>query len=139
MKFTFKEEKTVEVTFLQVSAGVRSWEDATVNGQEDTEGSLIPCRNGDYWQPKIDMGTGQILNWTQGATADIHYKVCDDGKYTLQAIDGSTIKIKDGYVPDIMCPGGDGYGDYIIMNVDENGMIDRWNPTLSDFSDDSDD
>lgn len=102
---------------MQVSAGVRYWEDATVNGEEDTEGCLIPCRNGDYWEPKIDINTGQILNWTQGTSADIHYKVCDDGKYTLHAADGSTIEIKEGYVPKIMCPGGQEYGDYIIMEV----------------------
>lgn len=139
MKFTFEIKKSVEVAFLQVSAGVRSWEDATVNGQEDTEGNLIPCRNGDYWEPWIDVNTGQIMNWTQGIKADIHYKVCDDGKYTLQTITGTAIKIKEGYVPDIMCPSGQGYGDYIIMKVDENGMIEQWKPTLSGFSDDQDD
>ena len=139
MKFTFIEEKTVEVAFLQVSAGACYWGDSIVNGQEDTEGSLIPCRNGDYWEPRIDVNTGQIFNWTQGTTADIHYKVFDDGKYTLQAIDGSAIKTKDGLVPDIMCPDGEGFGDYIIMKVDENGMIVRWNQTLSGFSIDSDD
>ena len=135
MKFTFTEEKTVDVAFLQVSAGARYWENATVNGKEDVDGDLIPCRNGDYWEPRIDINTGQILNWMQGTTADIHYKVCDDGKYTLQAADGTEIKIKEGYVPDIMCPEGEGHGDYIIMKIDENGMIAGWNPDLTDFSD----
>lgn len=139
MEFTFKEEKTVEVSFLQVSAGVRYWEDAIVNGHTDTEGSLIPCRIGDYWEPKIDINTGQILNWIDGTTADIHYKVCDDGRYTLQDIGGNDIKTIDGYVPDIMCPDGKGYGSYIIMKVDENGMIARWKQTLKGFGGDSDD
>jgi hypothetical protein len=35
-------------THLHVKAGVRYWEDATVNGEEDTDGSFIPFRNEDY-------------------------------------------------------------------------------------------
>jgi hypothetical protein len=139
MQITIKEEKTLNVSFLQVSAGVRYWEDATVNGKEDTDGDLIPCRNGDYWEPRIDVNTGKILNWTAGTTADIHYKICDDGKYSLIGENQQIIKIKEGYVPDIMCPGGEGYGDYIIMKVDENGIIAGWEQTLSGFSSDSDD
>jgi hypothetical protein len=40
---------------------------------------------------------------------------------------------KDGYVPEIMCPEGNGYGDYIIMKVNENGYIANWDADLSDF------
>ena len=29
-----------------------------------------------------------------------------------------------------MCPADDGYGDYIIMNIDENGFIQGWNKEL---------
>lgn len=29
---------------LKVEAGVRYWEDATVNGIEDVDGALIPCK-----------------------------------------------------------------------------------------------
>lgn len=47
MKITIKVEKEVEIKTLEVRAGVRYWEDATVNGNEDSEGELIPCREGD--------------------------------------------------------------------------------------------
>jgi len=135
MKFTFKKEVTADVAFLQVSAGARYWEGATVNGVTDEDGDLIPCRNGDRWEPRIDVNTGIIQHWPQGTTADIHFKVCDDGKYTLQAEDGTTIVMKDGYVPDVMCPGGEGFGDYIIMKIDESGAIQNWRPNLDDFYD----
>ena len=135
MKITFKKEVTAEVAFLQVSAGARYWEDATVNGVSDEDGSLIPFRNGDYWEPRIDVNTGIVQHWPQGTTADIHYKVCDDGKYTLQAEDGTTIVTKEGYVPDIMCPKEEGYGDYIIMSIDETGLIQNWEPNFDDFYD----
>lgn len=120
----------VEAKTLHVDAGVRYWEDATVNEIEDEEGTLIPCKEGDAWKPIIDIDSGQVINWTQGTVADIHYKVCDDGRYYLKDEDGNTLMDKDGYVPDIMCPFGEGYGDYIIMHIDENGFIEDWNKSL---------
>jgi len=35
----------VNFTHLKVKCGARYWEDATVNGVEDTEGLLIPLRD----------------------------------------------------------------------------------------------
>lgn len=132
MKVELTVKKEFEVKYLNVSVGVRYWEDATVNGVDDVD-CKIPCVNGDRWEPIIEVDSGKIANWTQGVTAEIHYKICDDGTYTL--IDGHGLKIisKDGYVPDIMCPDGNGYGDYIIMKVDENGVIENWNADFSDF------
>lgn len=132
MKLTLKIEKEFDVKELHVEAGVRYWEDAEVNGVEDTDGDLIPCREGDDWKPIIDVETGIIKNWAQGTTADIHYKVCDDGKYTLIDEKGEAIKTVDGYVIDLAI-GRSGYGDYIIMEVDEAGKIKDWNPTFDDF------
>ena len=122
-----KVTKEVEVKYLLVEAGVRYWEDTDVNGVEDTEGNLIPCRIGDNWCPKIDLETGQILNWTNGVKANTHYKVCDAGTYTLLDKDENIVASYDGYVPDVLDPYNDSYGDYIILNIDENGMIDKWN------------
>jgi hypothetical protein len=61
----FKRRITVEcnVKYLQCKLGVRYWEDAIVNGVEDTEGTLIPLRNGDYWQIVIEFDTVIIQNW----------------------------------------------------------------------------
>ncbi len=133
MKLKIKRVEEVEVTHLQVNARVRYWEDATVDGVEDKEGTLIPCREGKSWCPKIELETGKIVNWKQGVTADIHYKVCDDGDYRILDEKGEEIAKKDGYVPETMCPGDEGFGDYIIMKVDENGMIEGWDPDPNDF------
>jgi hypothetical protein len=121
--------------FIEVQAGVRYWEDATVNGSEDIEGSLIACRSGNYWKPIIDIEYGCILNWPIGTTADIHFKVCDDGEYWLLDKNGKRIaKYKGDYVPnDFLCHGDEGYGDYIILKVDENGLIDGYvKPTINE-------
>ena len=51
MKVKLNIQQDFEVKYLLAEAGVRYWEDAMVNGEEDTEGSLIPCRDGEYWKP----------------------------------------------------------------------------------------
>ena len=78
MKVKIKIEKEVEVTTLQVNAGVRYWVDSEINGEPDTEnGENVPCKNGELWTPEIEIETGKILNWKQGVKAEIHYKICD--------------------------------------------------------------
>lgn len=133
MEVTIKSNKKVNVHTLKVSAGVRYWEDAEVNGVDDTTGELIPCKNGDRWEPVIDVDSGKILNWRERTTADIHYKVCDDGNYKLFDSEDNLLSELDSYVPKIMYPEDEGYGDYIIMKVDESGVIQKWNPTFDEF------
>lgn len=118
----------MDTPLLIVSAGVRYWEDATVNGVEDTEGTLIPFRDGDYWCPVIDLRDGTIKDWPKGTTASIHYKVCDDGEYWLADEAGvKRFKWRGDYVPDrFLCHGDDGFGDYIILDVDANGYIQNY-------------
>jgi hypothetical protein len=113
---------------LVVEAGVRYWEGATVNGVEDTDGTLIPFRCGDKWCPIIDLQTGVIQDWPEGVEADIHYKVCDAGQYWLQ--DHEEVRrwnYQGDYVPDILSPEETGYGDYIIIHVFNDGSIRGWN------------
>ena len=133
MKAKIKIEKEVEIWAVQVHAGVRYWEDATVNGVEDTDGKLIPFRNGDYWRPLIDIDNGVIIGWPKGTTADVHYKVCDDGSYYLKDRDGNDVMcIENDYVPNNLIPGED--GDYIIMQIDGQGRITNWEkPSFRDF------
>ncbi|AFL98399.1 hypothetical protein ACQ1Q1_09115 [Ornithobacterium rhinotracheale] len=128
--------KKVNVKYLLAECGARYWEDATVDGIEDTNGDLIPCREGAFWKPLIDIDKGIIVNWEKGKTAKIHYKVCDNGTYTLLDENKEVITKISGYVPKIMCPGDTGFGDYVIMRVDGEGKIDKWGlypPPLSEF------
>lgn len=133
MKIRLKVEKEFDVKYLLAECGARYWEDATVNGEEDGEGTLIPCREGDYWKPLINIETGVIENWKQGVTAEIHYKCCDDGTYRLLDENKNEITSIEGYVPGIMCPKENGYGDYVIMDVDKDGKIQDWEVDFSDF------
>lgn len=148
MKLTINKPVNYEAKFLKVDAGVRYWNDAKVNGVEDTDveetgnAPTIPCaeyigeqnrvlRENDWrWRPIIDIDEGKIVNWKQGVTARIHYKVCDDGIYEVIEANGNVVAAYEGYVPNIMCPAGKGFGDFIIMNVDENGIIEGWKKEL---------
>lgn len=118
--------KPQDCRLLRIKAHVRYWEDATVNSEEDTAGTLIPFRNGDAWEPTIDIVDGQIQGWPTGVTADIHYKVCDAGEYWLMRDGLFVAKWRDDYVPRFLYAGDLGYGDYIIMSVGADGKIKNW-------------
>ena len=133
MKATVKIKKKVGLKTLHVKAGARYWEDTQVNGVEDTEGNLIPFRDGKYWKPVINLDSGQIIDWPEGTTAVVHYKVCDNGFYEMKDESGITVLECEGYVPKIMSPKESGYGDYVIMDIDENGFIQNWKPTTESF------
>lgn len=134
MQVKVKQEVVMDATTILVNAYVRYWEDGTVNGVEDNDDCPnMPCavkgNDGYRWMPIIDIETGQIRNWREGTTAEIHYKVCDEFKCKVIDEKGGVhceIKDYDGYVPDFMCPKERGYGDYIIMDIDENGYIQDW-------------
>lgn len=139
MKVKIKVEKEVELKTLLIKAEVLYWEDATVNGVKDESGDLIPCRVKDEWCPEIDIDSGLILNWAKGVSADVHYNVCDAGSYYLNDENGNVVlSIEDDYVPNKLIPGE--YGDYIIMNINEDGFITNWskNPDIIDFLDEED-
>jgi len=123
-------------TLLIVDAGVRYWEDARVNGVKDESGTLIPFRSGERWKPVIDLATGKILDWPKGTVADIHYKVCDDGYYWIDnGPTGDRLKWKGDYVPDdFLCAGNRGYGDYIILKINEDGLIQGWKTPMVDIN-----
>ena len=140
MKVKIKVEKEVELKTLLVKAGVRYWNDSEINGENDTEqGDNIPCKVGGLWSPEIEIETGKILNWKQGVKAGIHYKVCDCFGYELKDTNGEIILSEDdGYVPECMCPKERGYGDYIIIDIDENGQIANWKFDFSAFENSED-
>lgn len=140
MKIELTVKKEFEVKTLLVEADVRYWEDATVNGVEDENGDLIPCKVGDTWKPIIDLETGLITNWEKGKEANIHYKVCDAGEYWLQDENGEKIvKAKGYYVPDFLSIDDSGYGDYIIMKVDKDGKINNWRFDSEPFTNEDED
>ncbi len=136
MKAIVTIEKEVDLKTLHVQAGVRYWEDATINDVDDEEGNLTPCRVGECWCPVIEIDTGKILNWPIGTKASIHFKVCDSGTYIVKDDEGNDcMTIENDYVPSCMSPKEAGYGDYIIMDIYETGYIADWSFNPSEFGD----
>lgn len=128
VEFEIKQLKRLVAHYIELDAGVRYWEDASVNGSEDTNGTMIPLRKGDKWCPVIRLSDGRVEDWPKGTTADVHYKVCDDGEYWLLDENRKRIaKWSSYFVPnDILCIGDNGYGDYIILTIGNDGIIDGW-------------
>lgn len=118
----------MNATHIEVSAEVRYWEDARVDGIEDKGGTFIPFRSGNLWKPRIRLSDGLVEGWPEETTASIHYKVCDAGEYWLTDEAGTRVAKWYGYyVPDhFLCHGDRGYGDYIIFEVGEDGKIVNW-------------
>ena len=138
-KFTVDVIEKKPVRFLTVGADVRYWEDGEVNGAEDdNDNPQMPFAGKDGWKVVIDLETGKIQGWPEGTTASVHYKVCDAGVYGLLDEGGEKRASIDGYVPKMLSPGGEGYGDYIIMKIGADGTIANWRVDLSPFSPDGD-
>lgn len=154
MKLKTKTTQERDVKYFCIDCLPRYWEDADINGeedisfeeQEDGKSPRMPLtvyseqEKAWKWTLKIEMDTGMILNWPRGTTADVHYKVCDEGTYWFEDENGNIIRhsldedINQYYVPPILDLYGDSYGDYILMNIDENGHIEGWRDHLKKYS-----
>lgn len=140
---------TKEIFVIKCDIEIRYWNDTTVNGVEDvdfyeTKGIGFPkipcavqvlkeptnCIYSDHWRwcPIINIEDGQIVNWQPGVTANVCYKVCDGFACSFVGALDEVVADHDGYVPKFMCPSDEGYGDYIIMDVNEDGYIIDWDP-----------
>ena len=134
MKFERTIKQEVDVATLHASIGVRYWEDASVNGiDEDDENTTMPLIRDGRWELLIDLATGRIDGWPHGVTAETHYKVCDDGVYRLLGTNGDEVCKLDGYVPSMLATNGRGYGDYVILTIGADGIIEGWRADLSYF------
>ena len=151
MKVKVKIIKQVEVKLIHLDAFVRYWEDSDINGEPDSnEEPKMPFAvktkvsngnpwrkemvNGYRWRPKIDIDKGVIVDWPGDVEADIHYKVCDECHITIVDKDNQKVYDRESYVPNALCIGERGGGDYIIMHIDRDGKIKDWNPNkVKDF------
>ena len=72
-------------------------------------------------------------------TAKTHYKVADAGIYSLLNAAGEVVVERDWYVPSMLYPNADGFGDYVILNINEDGIIKDWKVDLTLFEGEDDD
>ena len=134
MKTTIKIEKEVDIQKVVIDVAPRHIGD----DEDDDMPTDFPglCDLKENWKCSVIVDTGQIEGWPVGDARTLHIKVCDAGLYTLYDSEGNGVAVIDGYVPNGLVPGS--YGDYIEMDIDENGIITNWpkRPDLSDFFED---
>ena len=126
MKTTLKIEREFDIKTVKVDVAVRYDEEDIPND--------FPLRDGDMWSAFIDIETGKIEGWPIGESGRLQMKVCDEGSYYLLDENRDCIKsIEEGYVPNGLIPGR--YGDYIDLQINEQGIITNWkkNPSFEDF------
>lgn len=132
-----------EITKLVCKARVRYPEDSGISydgehwEDDDEINPKMPCivKEGKdfYWVIEIDPEDGKIMNWTQGMYGSTAYKTCDEFECYVYSHDKQLLHY-DGYVPNFMSIDDIGYGDYIYVTIDNNGMINGWIFNQDDFN-----
>lgn len=87
--------------------------------------------NDDTLDVVIDLEpVAKIRGWT-GPAIELHTKVCDQCSVWL--LDGEKVVASrlDDYVPGFMP--GNHYGDYVILDIDESGVIANWDAVEADY------
>ncbi len=137
MKAKMKIEREVEIRSIIISVEPRY-----IGDDEDSDmSSDFPLldESKTLWTAHVNIDTGLISGWPIGEKRKAFIKVCDAGQYTLVDSDGNHLKTIEGYVPNGIIPGE--YGDYIDLDIDENGFIANWpkRPDISAFLNDDED
>lgn len=84
----------------------------------------------------VDLHCGYVLDWPKGRTLEVEDKVRDEGEYFLtDAYLRRVIEANDPnpYVVKMLDTRGDGFGDYMQFEIDENGYIKNWKTDFRDF------
>lgn len=139
-----KVEQEINLAGAECWIHPRHWSTSEINGVEDDDDNpqmpLIDEHLGEKaWHIIVNLDTGQICNWPQGTKASIHYKSVDENYIHILDDQLGIVKEYEGYVPNFLCPKEDGWGDYVIMDIDENGFIQNFNNNLDDIFDNEDD
>jgi len=159
MKVTVITPKEMDSRYLRATMGVRywvncdyskddgkTWEGNFDDTDEESERikNLIPCvvkkdsgyYSGDYWELLIDLNEGKVIDWPKGFCIKTYFKVCDDGEYVFldenkNEVINITKSFDQYYVPDFLALEDNGYGDYVIINIDGNGKIEHFDKMKS--------
>ena len=82
------------------------------------------------WCPVIDVNEGKVLDWTPGFVLRTCFKVCDQGIYVYSNYDESQQIVSCDcdlyYVPKWLDDIDDGFGDYMYIQINEDGTISKW-------------
>ena len=161
MKINRKKVVEEDIKYLYAHLHSNWWDGAQIskNGGEfeevDEDGSQISgflrlfnsptntgysnfVKNDRVFSLKINVDTGEVVNWPKkiegwpkGIAMHIYWKIVDEGLYQYLDNSNNIIFEYEGYVPSELAIGEAGYGDYVILNIDANGMIENWDPKIA--------
>lgn len=125
-----------DIKYLKVKLSYPMLEDWEINNCSIDDIRTHPFYSGEHnLEFSIELETGKVLGWKQGDTLSTCDKVCDQGEYWLyDSLYNEVIESNSRYVPKMLDTKGDGYGDYIQFDIDENGYIKNWKIILDDFN-----
>lgn len=76
---------------------------------------------------KIDVETGKVINWPVGIDGYFYdIKLVDGGIYKLLNKNNKIIHNYIGYVPKCLSIEDNGWGDYLIFKIKNDGYINNW-------------
>lgn len=124
-----------DIRTISVRVYPMSFAAAVVNGgqESDNDGLRMPFVKDGCWHVDIDRATGRIAGWPKGVTAKTYYKSVDENEVILIGQDGETIVNYDGYVPKFLSIYDNGYGDYVMVEIEPDGHIKDFNFTKDDI------
>lgn len=146
MKLLINKPVEVNAKYLEIFCGGRlDYDEFTLtyeNGDEEVYEDLFKLlenypsleneRCPDELYFKIDIDTGEVVNFPKGRSMDCYdWKIVDEGTYSVLDSNGNIIVSYRGYVPEFLGPHG--YGDYFEFEI-ENGFIKNWKFTQEDFN-----
>lgn len=125
MKITVVREVELEFDAVRVVAQPRYLD-------EDCPDFPTKFVHGDTIAFTIDLkGREASIRGWEGKAQEIHTKVCDCCSVYLLNFTYEVAKRENNYVPGFMP--GNHYGDYLILNIADDGKITNWNATAKDF------
>ena len=77
----------------------------------------------------LDLKTGKILDWNYGDFV-CDYKMVDGGLYRINT-SSYYYEIVGEYVPEALAVGDDGWGDYILLDITEDGSVVGFNKSVA--------
>jgi hypothetical protein len=82
----------------------------------------------------INIETRSIEGWNGPCRpCNLFEKLVDTGIYTLYGAKGNILSRMQRYVPNKILPPENGYGDYLELDIDEDGIITNWYEGVLDY------
>lgn len=111
---------------IRIEPEPRYPEDGEINGeQDDNDTPRMPfmvadekAQEGWVWKLEVNIKTGEVIGWPKEVKADVHYKVCDCCRIKYAG------KEYYEYVPNFLAINDRGYGDYIILTIEDGKIVD---------------